>query len=50
MNLYAMLADSIRRHAGKVAVSHGDRTLTYAELDRVASDTAAFLLAAFGRF
>jgi acyl-CoA synthetase (AMP-forming)/AMP-acid ligase II len=42
MNLYAMLADSIRRHAGKVAVSQGDRTLTYAELDRVASDTAAF--------
>ena len=37
MNLYSMLADAIRRHAGRVAITYGERTLTYGELDRAAS-------------
>lgn len=41
MNLCAMLADAVRRHPGKTAISWSDRTLSYAGLDRAAAGIGA---------
>ncbi len=41
MNLYAMLADPIRRLGGKTALGYGEARLSYAELDRRAAAFAA---------
>ncbi|MGB3501651.1 MAG: AMP-binding protein [Mesorhizobium sp.] len=42
MNIYGQLADAIRRLPNQTAISHGDRRLSYSELDGLA--------AALGRF
>jgi acyl-CoA synthetase (AMP-forming)/AMP-acid ligase II len=42
MNLYAMLADPIRRLPDKAAITCGERSLTYRELDQACSATSAF--------
>lgn len=41
MNLYAMLADPIRRLGDKVAIAHGAHSLTYDMLDRACAAFAA---------
>lgn len=43
MNIYAMLADAVRRHADAVAIRHGGRRLSYREFDAMTGAAAAFL-------
>lgn len=47
MNVYAMLADAMRRRADAVAIRHGERRLSYHELDAMAA-AAAELFASHG--
>lgn len=45
MNVYGLFADATRRLPAKVAISHGDRSLTYAQLDGLAAALAGFFAA-----
>lgn len=45
MRLHELVAESAQRHPHRLAVQDGDRALSYAELDRLADDYAAGLVA-----
>ena len=45
MNVYAMLADAVRRRAGEIAIEHGDQSLTYRAFDGACAAFGAWLAA-----